>query len=56
MGWYSPWGEEYDLVYMSKVFSFSPDFEDCVNAKKVIRGGQDIVSLTKMEKSITIKT
>lgn len=37
--WYIPWGEEYDIVYLSKVFSFTEDFEDCVNAKKVIKGG-----------------
>lgn len=37
--WYTPWGEEYDRVYMSKVFSFTPDWEDCVNAREVIRGG-----------------
>ena len=28
-----------DKVYMSKVFSFSPDYEYFVNAKKVVKGG-----------------
>lgn len=28
-----------DLVYMSKVFSFTPDYWDFVNAKEVIKGG-----------------
>ena len=37
--WYQPFGERYDLVYKSKVFSFSPDFMDCINADKVIQGG-----------------
>lgn len=37
--WYSPWEEWYDIVYQSKVFSFSPDFDDCINADKVIKGG-----------------
>lgn len=37
--WYQPFGERYDLVYMSKIFSFSPDFMDCINADKVIQGG-----------------
>lgn len=37
--WYHPFTERYDLVYMSKVFSFTPDFEDCINAEKVITGG-----------------
>lgn len=30
---------EYDKVYMSKVFDFSPDFETCIRAKEIIRGG-----------------
>lgn len=37
--WYIPFGERYDVVYLSKVFSFSPDYEYCINADKVIRGG-----------------
>ncbi len=37
--WYQPFGQRYDLVYMSKVFSFTPDFTDCINADKVIKGG-----------------
>ena len=37
--WYTPWTSEYDRVYMSKVFSFTPDWEDCINAKEVIKGG-----------------
>lgn len=37
--WYNPWSEEYDRVYMSKVFSFTPDYEECINAKEVVRGG-----------------
>lgn len=37
--WYMPFGDRYDRVYMSKVFSFTPDFYDCVNADEVIKGG-----------------
>lgn len=38
--WYDPlFGGEYDVVYMSKVFSFSPEYEYFVNAKEIIRGG-----------------
>lgn len=37
--WYTPFGERYDVVYMSKVFSFSPDYDLCVNADKVVKGG-----------------
>lgn len=31
--------EHYDKVYMSKVFTFTPDFEYCVNADEIIKGG-----------------
>lgn len=37
--WYSPWGERYDLVYVSKVFSFSPDYDLAINADRVVYGG-----------------
>lgn len=40
--WYDPWRgfvEEYDKVYMSKVFSFTPDYEHPVYAKEVEKGG-----------------
>ena len=38
--WYDTFSlEPYDLVYMSKVFSFTPDYEYPVNAKEVIKGG-----------------
>lgn len=40
VSWYSPIiGGHYDVVYMSKVFSFSPDYPHRVIASKVIRGG-----------------
>lgn len=32
-------GEPFDKVYMSKVFSFTPDFPYHVNAREVIKGG-----------------
>lgn len=38
--WYDPmFSEGYDLVYQSKVFSFTPDYPYEVRAKKVLRGG-----------------
>lgn len=38
--WYdSSCQEEYDIVYMSKVFNFSPDYPYAVKAKKIVRGG-----------------
>jgi hypothetical protein len=29
----------YDRVYMSKVFSFTPDYTQCINADEVVKGG-----------------
>ena len=40
--WYDPWKgflEQYDKVYMSKVFSFSEDYEHPIYAKEISRGG-----------------
>lgn len=42
VGFYDPWKgllEPYDLVYMSKVFSFSADYDYPIYAKEVHRGG-----------------
>lgn len=37
--WYLPFDDKYDIVYKSKVFSFTEDFTDVVNADKVYSGG-----------------
>lgn len=38
--WYEPlFSGHMDVVYMSKVFSFSPDYEYYIDADKIIRGG-----------------
>lgn len=38
--WYQPlWGGYCDRVYMSKVFSFTPDYAYHINAGEVIKGG-----------------
>lgn len=37
--WYHPFSERYDKVYISRVFSFTPDYTHAVNADEVIRGG-----------------
>jgi len=38
--WVSPlFAEQYDIVYMAKVFSFSPDYVFPINAKTIIKGG-----------------
>lgn len=36
--WYNPFNH-YDVVYQSKVFSFTPDYNYVINADKIIRGG-----------------
>ena len=40
--WYEPltaWMNPLDKVYMSKVFTFSPDYQHPVNAKEIVKGG-----------------
>ena len=37
--WYAPFDDRYDIVYVSKVFSFSKDYDYIINADKVIKGG-----------------
>lgn len=38
--WYEPmFSGHMDIVYMSKVFSFSEDYEMCIDADKIITGG-----------------
>lgn len=40
--WYEPLVgmiDEYDKVYMSKVFSFTPDYQDPIYAKEIEKGG-----------------
>ena len=38
--WYEPmFSGHMDKVYMSKVFSFTPDYEYCVDADEIIKGG-----------------
>lgn len=43
VAWYKAlesWNQQpLDIVYMSKVFSFTPDYEHHINAKKIVRGG-----------------
>lgn len=37
--WYTPFSERYDVVFMSKVFSFTPDYDLVINADRVVKGG-----------------
>lgn len=42
MEWYNAlnsWNRPLDLVYTSKVFSFTPDYQEHINARQIIRGG-----------------
>ncbi len=40
VGWYEPlFSGHMDIVYMSKVFSFTPDYQYYIDADKVIKGG-----------------
>lgn len=44
--WYEPmFSGHMDRVYMSKVFSFTDDYEYCVDADEIIRGGHRIRNL-----------
>jgi len=36
--WFSPLNR-YDRVYISKVFDFTPDYEMCIQADEIIKGG-----------------
>ena len=38
VGWYDPFSR-YDLVYQSKVFANTPDYQFIINADKVVKGG-----------------
>lgn len=37
--WYQPFTERYNKVYVAKVFSTTPDYDLCINADEVVRGG-----------------
>lgn len=37
--WVNPIFGKYDVVYQSKVFDFTPDFETVVNAEQIVKGG-----------------
>lgn len=37
--WYDPFGDRYDVVYKSKVFSLTRDYLQIINADKIVQGG-----------------
>lgn len=53
--WYDTWSglfEQYDKVYLSKVFSFTKDYSQPIYAKEVIRGGTGYCITTENGKEI----
>lgn len=43
---------EYDRVYMSKVFTFTEDFYQCINSKEIIKGGTGYDLVNKLPEEI----
>ena len=41
--WYFPFGEPYDRVYKSKVFTFTSDYQHPIYAKEIIGGVLDTI-------------
>lgn len=54
--WYEPLMPTYDKVYMSKVFTFTPDYQYAINARQISRGGgQDTVCIKTFLKKSSIR-
>lgn len=44
VSWYDPKTTGHcDVVYMSKVFSFTPDYSQYIDADRIIRGGERVL-------------
>ena len=59
--WYFPFGQEYDRVYKSKVFTFTPDYPHPIYAKEIIGGALDTTIQTvgnryRMRSNTSIQT
>lgn len=50
--WYDIFGGWYDKVYMSKVFNFTPDCYEYINAKEIIKGGTGYDICAKLPQEI----
>ena len=46
--WANPLFGEYDKVFMSKIFTFTPDDTNCYNTKEIVRGGTGYGDYTKV--------
>lgn len=54
--WYQPmFSGHMDRVYMSKVFSFTPDYEYFVDADEIIRGGQWVLHRASERKGTLLR-
>ena len=54
--WYQPlFSGRMDIVYMSKVFSFTPDYQYYIDADKIVRGGSGYAIQTIKGKEVYIK-
>lgn len=56
--WYDPKTTGHcDAVYMSKVFSFTPDYDKYIDADRIIRGGERVLyRIGKRERGISRRT
>lgn len=46
--WADPMFGEYDKVFMSKIFTFTPDDTNCYNTKEIVRGGTGFGDYSKV--------
>lgn len=44
--------ERYDRVYLSKVFTFTPDFNVCIDAAETVRGGTGYDMSVKLDEEV----
>lgn len=55
--WYEPlWSGHMDKVYISKVFSFTSDYEYCIDADEIIKGGSGYCIVMKDGKEVFDKS
>lgn len=52
VGFYNPMFNDYELVYSSKIFDFTPDYQYPIKADKIIKGGINYDIESKLPKEI----
>lgn len=50
--WVDPLFGVYDIVYMSKIFNFTQDYNVCINSNEVIKGGTGYDIASKLPEEI----